>query len=81
MSWWSVLAVPMVASLALIKGRSLLFWSLAAFLFTFWPLLILVFLPFKEIRLPQLPEPVLRFWGNRIIAKEMRKIETPSDLM
>ena len=81
MSWWSVLAVPVAASMALIKGRSLLFWSLMAACFAFWPLLVLAFLPFKEIRLPQLPEPVLRFWGNRIIAKEMRKIETPSDLM
>ena len=81
MGWWSVLAVPVVAFVALVKGRSLFAWSVMAFFLAFWPLLILVFLPFKEIRLPQLPEPVLRFWGNRIIAKEMRKIETPSDLM
>ena len=81
MGWWSVLAVPAVAFVALVKGRGLFVWSVMAFFFAFWPLLVLVFLPFKEIRLPQLPQPVLRLWGNRIIAKEMRKIETPSDLM
>ena len=81
MSWWSVLAVPVVGFVALVKGRGLFFWSVMAACFTFWPLLVLAFLPFKEIKPLQLPEPVLRFWGNRIIAKEMRKIETPSDLM
>ena len=81
MSWWSVLAVPVVGFVALVKGRGLFFWSVMAACFTFWPLLVLAFLPFKEIRLPELPEPVLRFWGNRIIARQMRKITTPSDLM
>ncbi len=80
MSWWNLLAVPIAGVLALAYGRRIFFWCLVAFFFGFWSLLI-VLLPRKELRVPTLPTWLLVFWGNRQIARIMRPIRDPSDLI
>jgi hypothetical protein len=80
MSWWNLLIAPITGILALAYGRRILFWFAMGFFFGLWSFLI-VLLPKKELRLPVLPDWFLAYWGNRIIAKEMRSIRDPSDLL
>jgi hypothetical protein len=80
MSWWNLLAAPIAGVLALAYGRRLSFWILFALCFGFWSLLIIL-LSRKELRIPTLPSWLLVFWGNRQIARIMRPIRDPSDLI
>ena len=80
MSWWNLLAAPIAGVLALAYGRRLSFWIIFALCFGFWSLLI-IFLPRKDLRIPTLPSWLLVFWGNRQIARIMRPIRDPSDLI
>jgi hypothetical protein len=80
MNWWNLLAAPIACLLALAYGRRIWFWTLFALCFGFWSLLIIL-LPRKELRIPTLPSWLLVFWGNRQIARIMRPIRNPSDLI
>ena len=80
MSWWNLLSAPIACLLALAYGRRIWFWTLFALCFGFWSLLIIL-LPRKELRIPTLPSWLLVFWGNRQIARIMRPIRNPSDLI
>jgi hypothetical protein len=80
MSWWNLLVAPITGILALAYGRRIWFWFAFGLFFGLWSFLI-VLLPRKEFRLPVIPERFLVYWGNRVIAKEMRSIRDPSDLL
>ena len=80
MSWWNLLIAPVAGILALAYGRRIWFWFAFALFFGFWSFIILL-LPRKELRIPVLPNRFLVSWGNRIIAKEMRSIHNPSDII
>ena len=80
MNWWHLISAPLAGILALAYGRRIWFWFAFGLFFGFWSLLI-VLLPRKELRVPILPDRFLVFWGNRVIAKEMRSIRDPSDLL
>lgn len=80
MSWWNVPIGIVAGLLALAYGRRIWFWSAFGFAFGLWSFLI-VLLPKKELRVPTLPDWFLVSWGNRAIAKEMRSIRDPSDLL
>jgi hypothetical protein len=80
MSWWNLAIAPVAGILALGYGRRIWFWFAFGLFFGFWSFIILL-LPRKELRLPVLPDRFLAYWGNRIIAKEMRSIRNPSDLL
>jgi hypothetical protein len=79
-SWWNVLAAPIAALLALTFGRRVWFWSLFAILFGFWSMIILL-LPYKDPRIPKFPNWLLASWSNWQIARIMRPIRDPSDLL
>jgi hypothetical protein len=80
MSWWNLAIAPVAALLALAYGRRIWFWFAFGLFFGLWSFLI-VLLPRKELRVPTLPGWFLVYWGNRVIAKEMRSIRDPSDLL
>jgi len=80
MNWWHLISAFLAGILALAYGRRIWFWFTFGLFFGFWSLLI-VLLPRKELRVPTLPDWFLVYWGNRIIAKEMRSIRDPSDLL
>ena len=80
MSWWNLLIAPVAGVLALAYGRRIWFWFAFGFFFGLWSFLI-VLLPRKELRVPTLPTWLLVFWGNRQIARIMRPIRDPSDLI
>jgi hypothetical protein len=80
MSWWNLLIAPITGILALAYGRRIWFWFAFGLFFGLWSFLI-VLLPRKEFRLPVIPERFLVYCGNRVIAKEMRSIRDPSDLL
>jgi len=80
MSWWNLAIAPVTGLLALAYGRRIWFWFSFGLFFGLWSLLI-VLLPKKEMRVPTFPDWLLVYWGNRVIAKEMRSIRDPSDLL
>lgn len=80
MSWWNLLAVPIAGILALAYGRRIFFWCLVAFFFGFWSLVI-VLLPHKDPRVPKFPNWLLVSYSNWQIARIMRPIRDPSDLL
>jgi ATP/ADP translocase len=81
MSWWNVLAVPIVALVAMAFGRKHIFWSICAFFFGFWVLIPLFLLPKKAKAEPEIPKIFIAFAVNRYIKKELKGIKYPSDIL
>jgi len=79
-SWWNLAIAPVSGILALAYGRRIWFWFAFGFFFGLWSFLI-VLLPKKELKIPTLPNWLLVLWGNRQIARIMRPIRDPSDLI
>jgi hypothetical protein len=80
MNWLSLLLMPVAGFCAFAFGRRVFFWSVLTLFIGFWSLLLLFLLPKKPMREPSLPTPILAWYGNRLIARQMRRIRTPSDL-
>jgi hypothetical protein len=81
MSWWNVLAAPLVAMTAFGCGRRFFFWSVMGMLFGFWALLALMVLPkrpIKEIVLPLFIQEIIK---RKVIASWAKGINTPNDLL
>lgn len=81
MSLWCIVSVPIVCFVAFAKGRGVLLWGLLSVLFVFWPLIPLILLPQRELKVIALPQFLLRFWGNKIIEREMKKINNVDDIV
>ncbi len=80
MNWLNLLSMPFVFLLALGCGRSVLRWTVLAYLFGFWALIPLIFLPkkpMKPIVIHPWLESIFRYF---FIKHTIRKIETPKDL-
>ena len=81
MSWINLLSIPLVALLALGKGRSYIFWSVVAFFIGFWtfiPLSIIKAKPMKEI-VPS--DKVKKVIVNNFAKRQMKGINTVEDLL
>lgn len=71
----TVFAMMTTALFAWAFGRKVIFWSLTAYFFTFWPVLVLCLLRKKQPRLPKFPKILLAFYGQKYVAKTIEQME------
>ena len=81
MSWWNLLAVPIVALIAMGRGRKHIFWSICSFFFGFWVLIPLLLLPKRSKAEPEIPKIFIALAINHHIKKELKGIKYPSDII
>jgi ATP/ADP translocase len=81
MSWWNLLAVPLVALIAMGRGRKHIFWSICSFFFGFWVLIPLLLLPKRSKAEPEIPKIFIALAINHHIKKELKGIKYPSDII
>lgn len=80
MSWWNVLATPMIALMAIGSGRRIIVWSFAGVIFGFWAVFLLAFMPRKPLRDLHLPASIERRIKIRTIAKWAKGVNYVDDL-
>ena len=80
MSWMNVLAVPIVALIAMGRGRRFAMWSISAFFFGFWVLIPLLLLPKRSKAEVEVPKIFIALAINHHIKKELKGIKYPSDI-
>lgn len=81
MSWINALAVPIVALVAMGRGRKFGYWSVGAFFFDFWVLIPLLLLPKRSKAEIEVPRIFIALAINHHIKKEMKGIKYPSDIL
>jgi hypothetical protein len=80
MSWWNVLATPILALMAIGSGRRIILWSVAGIIFGFWAVLLLAFLPRKPLREIHLPASLENRIKIRTIAKWAKGVNYVEDI-
>ena len=78
---WSLVTMVLVGVLALLFGRGPLRWMFLAFIFGFWVLPILAFLPSRRFKYPGEAASLIEYFQVRSMRRALAKVDSVADLL
>jgi len=81
LNWLNLISIPFVSSIAFLFGRNPWRWGLYAYFIGFWMLIPLFILPIRLRTDYTLPNWLIRLYQWQQARRELKKINSPDDLL